>query len=385
MNKNRILSLMQGLALGAGAMYFFDPRTGRRRRALLRDKVVGSLHDGVDFLEGAVEDLGNRARGLVADAGNALHREPVSDPVLVERVRARLGRCCSHARSVQVTAENGRVTMSGPVLKAELDEIVAAVLGVRGVTSVDNRLEPHNDPANIPGLQGQVTRAEPRPEYMQTYWTDGPRLLACLAGCALTTFGARRGGVAGLAAGGAGLGLMARAMTNVPMDRITGIGAGRRATAVQKTINIQAPIDQVFAFLADVENFPRFMSHVREVKSTGNGRSHWVVDGPAGTSVSWDAVVTRLIPNQELAWKTLDGQAVQHAGTIQFRENALGGTQVQIRMHFNPPGGVIGEAAASLMGVDPKKQMDDDLGRVKTLLETGNPPRDAAAHEARAA
>jgi uncharacterized membrane protein len=49
-------------------------------------------------------------------------------------------------------------------------------------------------------------------------------------------------------------------------------------------------------------------------------------------------------------------------------------------MSYNPPAGVLGHAIAELFGVDPKHEMDDDLMRMKSFIETGVHPHDAAQH-----
>src|SRR5205823_11551124 len=120
------------------------------------------------------------------------------------------------------------------------------------------------------------------------------------------------------------------------------------------------------------------MTHVREVKDKGNGMSHWVVDGPGGVPVTWDAVSTREIPNEVLAWRSVDGSAIANEGLVRFEPNNDGSTRVQIRLSYNPPGGALGHGLAWLVGTDPKRQLDDDLLRMKTVIETGVPPRDAA-------
>jgi uncharacterized membrane protein len=89
-----------------------------------------------------------------------------------------------------------------------------------------------------------------------------------------------------------------RAITNIELKRLLGVGAGRRAIDVQKTINLNAPVERVFRLWTNYQNFPHFMSDVRDVKDLGDGRSHWTVAGPAGTSVEWDAVITSFTPMQ---------------------------------------------------------------------------------------
>jgi len=175
------------------------------------------------------------------------------------------------------------------------------------------------------------------------------------------------------------LALLARAITNIELKRLFGVGVGRRAVDIQKTINIDAPVERVFKLWADYQNFPRFMSHVRDIKDLGDGRSHWAVSGPAGSTVEWDAVITSYTPNEVLAWRTEPQAMIQHAGIIRFRANPDGSTAVNIRFTYNPGAGGLGHAVASLFGADPKSQMDEDLVRMKTFIETGKVPADAAA------
>lgn len=166
-------------------------------------------------------------------------------------------------------------------------------------------------------------------------------------------------------------GLLLRAITNMELKRLTGIGAGRRAVTLQKMITVHAPVERVFDFWSRYENFPRFMTHVREVRKTSGDRSHWVVAGPAGLPIEWETEVTAHVPNQVLAWRTVPGSIVDHAGIVRFEKTADGGTRVHIRMSYNPPAGALGHAVAALLGGDPKRAMDEDLVRFKSLIEDG--------------
>jgi uncharacterized membrane protein len=120
------------------------------------------------------------------------------------------------------------------------------------------------------------------------------------------------------------------------------------------------------------------VTHVQEVKDLGDGRSHWIVEGPAGIPVEWDAVVSAYIPHEILAWRTEPNSLIQHAGTVRFQPNAAGGTTVEVHLSYNPGIGAVGHALATLFGADPKHQMDDDLLRMKTFIEVGKAPSDAA-------
>jgi uncharacterized membrane protein len=382
-NRNTGLGTFGAIGIGAGLMYFLDPDRGARRRAMVRDKVVHGLHKTEDAAETTGRDLRNRAQGLAAEVRGRFDREDVDDDVLVARVRAELGRVVSHPSSIAVTATAGRVTLSGPVLASEASSLLSRVRAVRGVHDVVDQLEVHERTDDVPGLQGGIVRRGGEFELRQENWTPAARLLVGAVGGGLALAGARRRDALGAAISLAGLALLSRGATNTELRRLLG-GGGRRGIDVQKAINIGAPLDDVFAFFTNYDNFPRFMSHVREVRDTGEGRSHWVVDGPAGVPVEWDAVVTRLEPNEVLAWKSVPGSVVKSAGVIRFGQNDDGTTRVDLKMTYNPPAGAIGHAASKLLRADPKKQLDDDLARAKTFLETGTPAHDAAQGTAHA-
>jgi uncharacterized membrane protein len=147
-----------------------------------------------------------------------------------------------------------------------------------------------------------------------------------------------------------------------------GIGTEGQGFTVQKTLSVDAPIDQVYAFWSRLENFPRFMRHIREVRNLGAGRSHWVVSGPAGIAVEWEAETTRAIPNRLIGWRSVPGSTVAHEGTIHLQENPDGSTRLHIQLCYHPPVGVVGHAVATLFGADPKHEMDEDLARMKLLI-----------------
>ena len=66
-NSDTALAFLAGVAVGALAMYIFDPQQGRRRRALARDQLVHAGHGVTDFVEGKSKDLRNRAQGVAAE------------------------------------------------------------------------------------------------------------------------------------------------------------------------------------------------------------------------------------------------------------------------------------------------------------------------------
>lgn len=141
------------VALGAGLMYIFDPQTGRRRRALTRDKATKYARLAAERAQALAQQAADRAKGVIAEA-RASDEEWVDDQTLVARVRSELGRAVSHPGSIHVDAVDGCVTLRGPVFTWEADAAIAAVENTRGVCGVDDQLTRHEQPGNVPGLQG---------------------------------------------------------------------------------------------------------------------------------------------------------------------------------------------------------------------------------------
>lgn len=140
----------------------------------------------------------------------------------------------------------------------------------------------------------------------------------------------------------------------------------------RSVITVNAPPAAVYAQWRDFERLPTFMYHLESVRDTGGGRSHWVAKAPAGTTVEWDAELTDDIPQERIAWRSLEGASVGNSGSVQFRP-APGGraTEVHVELGYDPPGGAIGSMVAKLFGEEPNQQISDDLRRFKQLVETG--------------
>jgi uncharacterized membrane protein len=367
---NQVLPVIGGIGLGGLVMALLDPVAGRRRRDRVRDEITHALD---------TSGLGERTRGLAAQAISVIKKD-TPDKALAARVRSRLSRIVSHPRAIEVYVDQGRVTLAGAVLSREVGRLLDYVRNVRGVHTVDNRLESHDHP-DVPSLQDGNMREGLRFDHGD--WSPATRLLSSLAGGALMAYGIRRRGLAGAALGMMGAGLITRGATNKGLKSLIGMAEGSRAFEFQKTINIQAPVDAVYAFCNDLANFPRFLSRVREVVSKGNGITHWVVEGPAGGSVEWDAEITRSLPNRTLAWKSLPDMMVDNAGLIRFDSNPDGSTRVDIRLSYNPPMDAAGHPAAARFGSDPESEMEADLLRMKNLIEAANQPRAVAQKDKR--
>ena len=381
-SRRPVVAAAVGAGVGAGLMYLLDPDRGRRRRALVRDQSVHYLHETADATGTAARDLRHRGVGLVAKSRRRLQLVPPGGEALADRVRAQLADLTRYPGAIEVEARKGIVTLAGPVLRQEADEVRRVVADLPGVAGVEDRLEIKEQASDLPPSAREQAQKlagwQPKPELLQQRWAPGPRLLAGAAGGGLVCYGLARGNRSGLLVGIAGAAVLARAVTNLRLARLTGVGAGRRAVEVQKHLVLDAPVQAVWALWEDYESFPSFMTNVREVRKHQGGRSHWTVTGPLGTRLSWDAEETRRVPNELLAWKSLPGAAVQHAGVVRLEPVASDRTRVEVTLSYNPVAGAVGHAVVSILGADPRKRLDEDLLRMKTLLEKGRPPHDAA-------
>lgn len=159
----------------------------------------------------------------------------------------------------------------------------------------------------------------------------------------------------------------------------------KRVIEVTKTITVNRQPHEVYAFWHDFENFPRFMTHLESVEITGQGRSHWKAKAPAGRTVEWDAIIVDDQPNQRIAWETVAGSGIDHAGSVRF-EPAPGdrGTEVWVQLRYAPLAGRLGSSVAKLFGEEPKQQIQADLRAFKSVMETGEIARASASDAPRA-
>lgn len=151
--------------------------------------------------------------------------------------------------------------------------------------------------------------------------------------------------------------------------------AGPRGVHVRESIRLEVPVDVVYRQWRQLDQLPRFMSHLRSVTELGNGRSHWVADGPAGLTVEWDAEILSDVESQVIAWKSLPEADVVTAGSVTFRPGRGGrDTQLTVSLQDAPPAGKAGAGLAMLFGREPSQTIREDLRRFKARLETGETP-----------
>ena len=141
---------------------------------------------------------------------------------------------------------------------------------------------------------------------------------------------------------------------------------------LEQSVVVDKPPSECYAFWHDLRNLPRFMPLLESVEDLGSGRSHWVLNAPAGVRLEWDAQITRDEPGRLIGWRSLPNSNLAHAGVVRF-EPAPGdrGTVVRVVAHYQPLMTLAGKRFARFLHSNPDARVREDLRRFKQLLETG--------------
>jgi uncharacterized membrane protein len=216
------------------------------------------------------------------------------------------------------------------------------------------------------------------------------RWASALGGAALAVYGMRQRSLAGALIAASGGILIARGATGYcPIYAASRISTadtadrddtrvalrGKRGVLVEQAITIDRPASELYRYWRNFENLPRFMAHVVSVRQLDQRRSHWVVQAPAKRTMEWDAEIINEIPDELIGWRTLRGADVISAGSVRFTPaGPQRGTEVHVRLQYQPPGGKVGAAVAWMLGREPSQTIQEDLRRFKQLMEAGEIP-----------
>jgi uncharacterized membrane protein len=203
-------------------------------------------------------------------------------------------------------------------------------------------------------------------------------LVSGLGGSLLTIWGLRRASLPGLGAAVAGAALAWRAIRRwrgldaAPgLDRASdGTTVGNLGVKIDRSVVVAATPERLYRFWRNLENLPRIMSHLDRVEMLGPMRSRWHAKAPAGVPLSWEADIINDEPNALIAWRTVPGAVVAHAGSVRFIPEGAG-TRVDVSLQYDPPGGVLAHEIAALIDGDAGARIARDLATFKTALESG--------------
>jgi uncharacterized membrane protein len=141
---------------------------------------------------------------------------------------------------------------------------------------------------------------------------------------------------------------------------------------IGRSVTIDRPREELYAFWRDFKNLPQFMDNVHNVTIKDQTHSHWIIEAPAGQKVEWDSEITQDDPGRLIAWQSLEGASVRNSGRVEFLDSPdARGTVVRVTLTYDPPAGTVGKLIAKLFQKEPKIQARQDLRRFKQLMETG--------------
>ncbi len=183
---------------------------------------------------------------------------------------------------------------------------------------------------------------------------------------------------AGALVAAAGVALYQKQTRNTVDHRIADSAPGRAArrrrrdpyAVVGRTVTINKPRAELFAFWRDFRNLPQFMENVRDVSVTGD-ISRWTISAPMG-EVHVETRIVNEKPDEQIAWRSTDASEIRTRGKVMFRDAPAGrGTEVTALVSYVPPYGALGRWIATAFQREPSMQGRRELKRLKMLMEAG--------------
>lgn len=201
-----------------------------------------------------------------------------------------------------------------------------------------------------------------------------------LGGGAVMVYGLTRSGLSRLFLMGVGAGITYMGLKkndllegDFNLKRMAMHTKASEGVEVSSSVTVDLPVEEVYRFWRELENLPRFLDHIEEIRQLGQGRSHWKARLPRGIELEWESKLIEERENELLAWKTVEGSDIYNEGYITFQPAFGGkeGTEVHARIIYRPPAGEIGAKVADFFEAIPRQVIKEDLRSFKQLLEAG--------------
>ena len=165
----------------------------------------------------------------------------------------------------------------------------------------------------------------------------------------------------------AGMALIGAAAHRPLADALRRAGTRRRAANLQFSFVIDRPVEQVFAFCADFENFPRFIGALRQVRDTGDGRSHWCASTPSGREIEWNATTTKFVTNSVIGWQSTANSPVEMTGLLRFSPDGRC-TCVKVAISYRVRDGSMADALAALAAPRRAVEIESEIRSVEAHM-----------------
>ena len=202
-----------------------------------------------------------------------------------------------------------------------------------------------------------------------TLLTPLASLLLAMAGGALL---GRRVGLAPSVRAAAtigGLALIGAAARGPFVESVRRTGTRRRSANMQISIVVSHPVEVVFAFVRDFENFPCIIGALRQVRDYGDGRSHWCASTPSGGTLEWDTETTKYVPNSVIGWQSVSGSPIEMHGLLRLEPEGAS-TCLKLAIQYYVPDGSLGDALVALTTTTREKELEGDIRLLSSYLET---------------
>ncbi len=135
-------------------------------------------------------------------------------------------------------------------------------------------------------------------------------------------------------------------------------------STIEKSVDVNVPIQTAYNQWTQFEEFPRFMEGVKSVTQTDDTHLRWIAE-IAGKSKEWDAEISEQHPDERVAWTSTSG--ARNAGVVTFHRLDDNTTRVTLQMDVEPDGVV--ESVGDWAGVLDRR-VAGDMERFKEYIES---------------
>lgn len=148
------------------------------------------------------------------------------------------------------------------------------------------------------------------------------------------------------------------------------------AGSVQKTMTVRRSPEEIYNFLRDFSNFPKFMKEIAEIKVSSPTLSHWRVKLEYLPDAEWEVKIVEDRARELISWSSLKDSIVAQSGVVYLKPSpkAHFGTEVTYSIEYAIPGGKAVELITKLVGEDPDTLVIRTLRALRAYLETGEVP-----------
>jgi len=167
-----------------------------------------------------------------------------------------------------------------------------------------------------------------------------------------------------------GIGLIAFAAQPLLEQGVEIVGEKRRRVSFKSVLDIERPVADVFAFFKNFENFAHVTTGIRSVIDYEDGRSRWEVMTPSGRTLSWNAVVTKYVPNSVIAWESVPHSDVETTGLVRFTPIAPGWTRLELAFTYRPARTDLADAVHSLLAPRATRRLRAGLEQARHYIES---------------